>query len=223
MKPIDLIKIRTGFKGKPFYQLIEYHLNKQSQDKRIQGIHGIMSMLPKELQNPMVDFIDHCNIKVYDKIFWSMDTSDVFDNITNDAKNFFSHDSSRFDDETLFNIFNIVVLTYAYSAYDQPKMQEFMGIKESKFPWLSAITLLYPISLIIVLTQTSASIPMIIGYVVANLGYALFVAGIATGTFRIFGLTKRSHVLAMAVIAIFIGLFLSNLEVVNHLIQHCIP
>lgn len=220
MEPIDLGKIRTGYKGKPFYQLIEHHLNMQSQDKRIQGLHGIMSMLPKEIQNPMVDFIDRWNAKAFDKNFWRMDTSNVLDDIINDANNFFPYASFRFDDETLFNIFNIVVLNYAYSAYDQPKMKECMGIKESRFPWLSAISLLYPVGAIIYIsTQTPASLPMIIGYGFANLGYMLFGAGIFKGTFKIFGLKRRFHVFAVAVIATLTGIFLSNIEVVNHLIQ----
>ena len=52
---------------------------------------------------------------------------------------------------------------------------------------------------------------MIIGCVIADLGYLLIGAGIVKGTFRIFGLKKRWLVLVAGVIAFLVGTFLSNI------------
>jgi hypothetical protein len=125
---INLSELRAGAKGRPFFQLIEHHLNSQSQDQRIQGINGTIAMLPEEAKGLIEGFIDRWNLRGYDQAFWQMDTASVFDEITEDAKTVLSEKGLYTDDEMLFNIFNIIVLSYAYSAYDQPKMRELMGI-----------------------------------------------------------------------------------------------
>jgi hypothetical protein len=77
---------------------------------------------------------------------------------------------------------------------------------------VSAISLLYPIGAgVYIGTQTPASTPMMVGYCLANLGYLLIGAGIMKGTFRVFGLKKRWHVLAAGAIAFLIGTLLSNI------------
>ena len=126
---INLSDLREGVEGRPFCQLIEHHLNSQSQDQRIQGINGTIAMLPQEAKGLIEGFIDRWNLRGYDQAFWQMDTASVFDEITEDAKTVLSEKGLYTDDEMLFNMFNIIVLSYAYSAYDQPKMREFMGIR----------------------------------------------------------------------------------------------
>lgn len=62
------------------------------------------------------------------------------------------------------------------------------------FPWLSAASLLYPIgaALFIATKYTPPPPPVAIaGYGLANLGYLLVAAGVISGTFRTFGLTRR--------------------------------
>jgi hypothetical protein len=209
---VNLSELRTGFKGRPFSQLIGHHLNRQSQDQRIQGINGTIAMLPEKARGLVEGFIDRWNLRAYDRTLWQTDTASVFDEITEDARNVLSDIGLAADDDMLFNMFNIVVLSYAYSAYDQPKMREFMGIKLSTFPWISAIFLLYPIgAAVYIATQTQARLPMIVGYGLANLGYLLVGAGIFKGTFRIFSLKKRWHVLVAGAIAFLIGTYLSNI------------
>jgi hypothetical protein len=132
MERIELGKVRQGFRGRPLYKLVEYHLSHQKQDVRIHGILGTIEMLPGEAK-PLVDsFIDRWNRRVYEKDFWQMDVAVVFDEIIEDARSILHKSRISFDDETLFNMFNIIVLSYAYSAYDQPKMREFMGIRSHK-------------------------------------------------------------------------------------------
>lgn len=82
----------------------------------------------------------------------------------------------------------------------------------SAFPWVSALTLVYPISATIyIATSTPAPPVMIVGYGLANLGYLLCAAGIFTGTFLVFGLKKRWLVLVLAAICFGIGTVLSSL------------
>ena len=128
MQKINLKEIRKGFQGRPFHKLVEYHLMRQKQDERIRGIVGTIQMLPEDAKSLVEHFIDEWNERTYEKEFWKMDTAATFDEIIDDARCVLSESGIPFDDETLFNMFNIIVLSYAYSAYDQPKMREFMGI-----------------------------------------------------------------------------------------------
>jgi len=209
---VNLSKLKAGFEGRPFSQLIDHILNRQSQDQRIQSINETIAMPPEEARGLVEGFIDRWNLRAYDRAFWRTNTASVFDEITEGAKNILSDTGLAIDDDMLFNMFNIVVLSYAYSAYDQPKMREFMGIKVSTFPWVSAIFLLYPIgSAVYIATQTPARAPMIVGYGLANIGYLLIGAGIVKGTFRIFGLKKRWQMLVAGATAFLIGTFLSNI------------
>jgi hypothetical protein len=213
MEKSDLEVLRVSFKGKPLYKLVEHHLKRQSQTERIQGIQGTIAILPQQAQSIAEDFIDRWNPHAYDQSFWQKDAASIFEEIVDDARTVFSEAGVPFDDETLFNMFNIIMVSYAYSAYDQPKIREFLGIKSFSFPWLSMISLLYPLgAAIYMVTQTPTRPTMIVGYGLVNLGFLLFGAGILKGTFRVLGLTKRWHVLAGGAIALLIGTFLSNME-----------
>lgn len=83
---------------------------------------------------------------MYDQTFWQRDTASVFNEVIEDAKNVLSRVGVDADDETAFNMFNSVVLSYAWNAYDQPKMREFVRMPGSEFPWPSALSLLSPLS-----------------------------------------------------------------------------
>ena len=50
-----------------------------------------------------------------------------------------------------------------------------------------------------------------VGYFLANLGYLLVGAGMIKGTFKIFALKKRWHVLGAGALAFLVGTFLSNI------------
>ncbi len=211
MQKINLEELRQGFQGKPFCELVKHHLDRQKQDTRILGIQGIVEMLPEEARPLVQPFINRWNDRAYEKDFWQMDTAIVFDEIIGDARSVLSESGIQFDDETLFNMFNIIVLSYTCSAHNQPKMKEFIGIRSSKFPWMSAISLFYPVlATFYISTRTPASLPIVIGYGLANLGYMMFAAGIFAGTFRIFGLTKRWQVFVSAIVAFLVGTILSN-------------
>ncbi len=75
-------------------------------------------MFPEEARGLVEGFIDRWNLRAYDRDFWQTDTASVFDEITEDAKNVISDIGLAVNDDILFNIFNIVVLSYGYSAYD---------------------------------------------------------------------------------------------------------
>ena len=87
-------------------------------------------MLPSSARHLAEGFIYRWGeaVYVYNKEFWHTDTSKIFLRITEDARLVLESSGAPTDDETLFNMFQIVVLSYAYSASDQPKMRKFIGI-----------------------------------------------------------------------------------------------
>ena len=214
MQAINLKEIRHGFQGRPLCKLVQHHLLRQNQEERIRAIQGSIEMLPDETKPLVEQFIDRWNVRAYEKDFWQMDTASVFDAIIKDARSVLFASKIQFDDDALFNMFNIIVLSYAYSAYDQPKMREFIGMRSTQFPWISAVSLLYPILAAFYMSaRTPASLPMVIGYGLANLGYVIFAAGIFAGKYRIFGLSERWKVFVVAIISFLVGTLLSNIGV----------
>jgi hypothetical protein len=212
MKPINLTELRAQFTGTRFCQLVHHHLRRQSQGQRTQGVQGTAALLPEAARSLAEEFIDRWNIRAYDRDFWQRDSADVFEQIIDDARGILRPLGLATDDEAAFNLFNIVVLSYAYSAYEQPKMREFMGIGHVSFPWPSTIALLYPVgATIYIATGAPASPAMVIGYGIANLGYLLFAAGIFGATFRILGLGNRWQVFGAAFVSFVLGTVLSNI------------
>jgi hypothetical protein len=83
----------------------------------------------------------------------------------------------------------------------------------SAFPWLSALSLIYPISATIyIATRTPAPTVVIAGYGLANLGYLLFAAGIFAGRFGVLGLKRRWQVIFIAIVCFALGTILSSIS-----------
>jgi hypothetical protein len=66
---VSLSELRAGLAGRPFFKLINHHLNRQSQDQRIQCINGTIAMPPKEARGLVEGFIDRWNMRAYDRVF----------------------------------------------------------------------------------------------------------------------------------------------------------
>lgn len=79
-----------------------------------------------------------------------------------------------------------------------------------RFPWLSALSLLYPLASMAYLATSQAPPSMIAGQGIASLAYLLFVAGIGAGRFGVFGLKKRWQVFLFAGFCFALGTYLVN-------------
>ena len=123
LTPVNLAALRNQYTGTRFCQLIQHHLGRQSEAQRTQSILGTTLMLPETAQRLSVGFIDDWNTRGYDEAFWQRDTASVFDEIIMDARRVLGPLGYAADDEAAFNLFNIVIMSYAYSAYDQPNCQ----------------------------------------------------------------------------------------------------
>jgi len=130
MEKLSIEQLRSQFKGKPFYRLVEHYLKKEKRTKELkEAVLETMDLLPPSARYLSVAFIERWNERSYEKEFWQKDTSKVFSEIVEDARAALAWVDASTDDETLFNMFQIVALSYAYSASDQPNMREFIGIQ----------------------------------------------------------------------------------------------
>lgn len=122
----DIDKLKLQFKNSEFHELIEEHTNKQSKEQIVASLFETIQALPERIR-PLIElFIDRWNVIAYEKSFWHLDTSDVFIAIENDAKELFQNNKVEYTDNDMFYMFQIIVLNFAHSAVEQPKMFEFM-------------------------------------------------------------------------------------------------
>jgi len=129
-------RLREQFSGTRYVELVQHHLARQSQRDRIAGIRQTVLMLPPSLRPLTERFIDEWNERAYDQAFWSMDTAVILDEIIASARWLCIEAGVEPDCESLFNLFNIITMNYAYLAYDQPWMRKFMRIDAQRVrPW----------------------------------------------------------------------------------------
>ena len=133
MEPINLDEVKSGFLGKSYNALVQYHIKRQNAKRLAMAIEGTKEMLPSGIISHLVEFCDRWNSKAYDADFWTEDCAEVFTKIINDAAEVLLQVDIRPDDETLFNIFQLVTLNFALAASLQPKMRKFAGIKKGFF------------------------------------------------------------------------------------------
>jgi hypothetical protein len=84
------------------------------------------------------------------------------------------------------------------------------GGRLTSFPWPSFLALLYPIYEWSQIVQTPAANARIAADTVGSMGYMFVFAGIVAGTFRIFRLSKRWHVLTMGALCFVIATLFSS-------------
>lgn len=124
---MNLQNLQDQFRGRKFGELVLSHLGSQSDNARIQALIGTISQLPSVFQQGEIEsLIDDYNKKIYDKSFWTQDCADSLLSITNLARKRFQQCNVSPSDDDLFNVFNIIVLNFAYSAQLQPEMKSFI-------------------------------------------------------------------------------------------------
>jgi len=140
---IDLIDFLKGIKAKPYKNLIEYHIRRHDTSALLQGCVATISLLPIEYQASMEDFIDHMNVYSSNKAFWNYSCYDVFNIIVLDAYSYYrigkksvyslDDDIPQEDHEFLFNLFQTITLSFAYSASLNTEFRKFIDIKKGFF------------------------------------------------------------------------------------------
>jgi len=139
-----LSKFMKGAADKPYRELIQHHIKRQSTSELQYAVLGEQDRLPEELQKMVMDYIDMTNAQLgYNQLFWRhASCMQAFEMIIDIAIKFFPirHQiptiESAFEPENqelAFQLFQIPTLSFAYSASTQRAQRKFMGIRKGIF------------------------------------------------------------------------------------------
>jgi len=136
-----LSEFMKGAAERPYRELIQHHIKKQSTSKLQQAVLGETSLLPEELQPMVMDYIDETNSKLsYDQDFWvNASCREAFGQTMKIAINFLPIQNrinsveSAFESDNQELAFQLQPLRFAYSASTQRAQRKFMGIKKGIF------------------------------------------------------------------------------------------
>lgn len=144
MKQVNLQVFLNNIRKRPYRDLIQDYLKKQSTEQLLQAYKKTISLLPPQYQELIEPFVAHMNYYTKERDFWNQNCREVFDIIINEAYSYrlgnirsvsLEEYVSSEDQEILYNLFHIVTLNYAHSASQQPEMRKFLGIRKGLFRW----------------------------------------------------------------------------------------
>ena len=124
--PVSVDDLVQGLRGKRFGELVLHHVKRKSLSHVIDALMQTIFLLPKQLQGSSEEWIDINNQYGRDEAFWQSDCGEVCLSIIERAKHFSTKFGVRVDNNTLFNLFQIIVLTFAYTAHREPSSKAFI-------------------------------------------------------------------------------------------------
>ena len=125
-KSITPNELAQQYRGRPFGELILYHVSRQSLQHVTEELFRAIEFLPNELQRVRQNWIDFNNSYALREEFWKSDCGDVLLSIVGRAKAFSANHGINADDDTLLNLFDIVVLAFAYTAHGDKRAKKFI-------------------------------------------------------------------------------------------------
>jgi hypothetical protein len=123
-KSITPNDLAQQYRGRPFGELILYHVTRESLQQVTEEL--FRAILPDELQRVRQNWIDLNNPYALREEFWKSDCGDVLLSIVGRAETFSASHGINADDDTLLNLFDIVVLAFAYTAHSDNRAKEFV-------------------------------------------------------------------------------------------------
>ncbi len=123
---MDLESLRKQFEGRLFGELVLHHRKHTSLQNTVAALQGVISELPEAAQQLVESWIDDMSTDVRSESFWKQDCANSFTNITNAAENKLRDAGISPTTDDLFNMFQIIILNFAYSAYQHPQSKAFI-------------------------------------------------------------------------------------------------
>ena len=126
MADVSVDQLAKQFEGRKFGELVLHHIDKQSFKQIVLAIQGTIKSLPVQLRNEIEGLIDSANPMAFEKEFWSDDCGKILRFITSMVEKQLQEKEVKFSEENVFDVFNIIVLNYAYSAHKDLRMKKFI-------------------------------------------------------------------------------------------------
>lgn len=115
------------FEGRKFGELVLHHIKKQSFEQIVAAMQGTMEGLPQEIRNEIEGLIDNANPLAYKKEFWADDCGAILEFLSSMAAKELREKGIHVSEDNVFDLFNIFVLNFAYSAYKDQRMKKFIN------------------------------------------------------------------------------------------------
>jgi hypothetical protein len=211
---------------RPYRELVRHHFQRQSAAQLRDAATGEVSALPKELQPLVESYFDELNERLLvRRDFWRKSTCrDAVNAVLALCNEHFNLSfelpvnvdrMSGVEQELAFGLFQMATLSFGYTAVDQARAREFMGIP-TRFPWPSAVALLYPLAAVAWMYQQATAnghaspVLLALGYGLSNLGYLLLASGLIFGKFGALKLRSRATALGTGLAALLLGILITN-------------
>ncbi|MCX6224518.1 MAG: hypothetical protein NTV01_07160 [Bacteroidia bacterium] len=123
---MDIDQIKQQFRGRKFGELILHHRKVTDMQTTVKSLQGTIQELPNSVQPLMESWFDEMNLNVRSEQFWQQDCGDAFVMITNTAEAKLRAVGVQPTNDDLFNMFQIIVLNFAYSTHRYPKSKAFI-------------------------------------------------------------------------------------------------
>jgi len=126
MTTVSIDELAKQFKGRKFGELVLHHIDRQSFDQIVAGMSGTIEGLPASIQGEIERLIDSANPLAFEKDFWSDDCGRILRFLTSMVERELNEKGVYASEDNLFDVFNIIVMNYAYSAHKDPRMKKFI-------------------------------------------------------------------------------------------------
>ena len=126
MTGVTVDQLVKQFEGRKFGELVLHHMNEQPFEQIVAAMQGMMERLPAQLRNEIEGLIDNANPLSFKKEFWADDCGKILRFITSMVEKELQEKGAQPSEDNLFDVFNIIVMNFAYSAYKDQRMKKFI-------------------------------------------------------------------------------------------------
>lgn len=126
MATIDIEALARQFSGKKFGELVLEHRRQQPPEQLLAAIQGTMEPMPPGIQPHVEGMLDRANTLAPKKDFWADDCGRVLLFICSMIDEELIASGLKADQNTLFGMFNVVVMNFAYSSHRDPRLAVFI-------------------------------------------------------------------------------------------------
>jgi hypothetical protein len=126
MGDVSIDQLAEQFEGRKFGELVLHHIDQQPFEQIVAAMQGTMQGLPLQVRTEIEKLIDSANPLAFKKEFWADDCGRILRFIISMIEKELQEKGVMPSEENLFDVFNIIVLNFAYSAHKDPRMKKFI-------------------------------------------------------------------------------------------------
>jgi len=123
---MDLGQLTDQFRGRRFGELVLHHVRKMALADTLAGLKGTSDQLPVDAVAELERWIDEIAPMGGREAFWQRDCGDVFQEVCERARRRLGALGVSGSDEDVFNMFQMIVLNFAYGAHRHPQSKAFI-------------------------------------------------------------------------------------------------